>query len=603
MPFLTGPAVFRNVFILDSRNWFGAVSKEFDPASDLLLTYDFALKHQVEALGGAAYFVDHLVSADEMQKNNFAVYRYFREWHLDAAGNDVFCYKGVPFGFAFRLDLWNPLIFYSRARLCLEQLRKVTFKRLYVGTELGLIETILVDMGMPFSAVSRPPDVGMPSYYFPIHDWMKQNIRSRGLKAVARRLVTWCVGTFWELFDRMSGAVRRRPAVLVQMYHPTREIVRELRADGRVRVVLGSASKEYPWSRSIPIPLRSKAFEEIADELMQKFRSKRCRRLLLENGVDITNGVYSIVEDKVRSRLPDMLFDLDSIICYLDRSPLSLEVLIANIGEIVTLVDCVCRIRGIPSYLIVNGHMTGDFLDESKYASVINAYSTSIRDNYFRGVANVVALGDPRMDMYAGSEKNRLPIRGPYTIAIGASGHNNADLNSYVAVEFDFMYDVLEAVQQVRSAGVDLRVLIKVRPNGYATQYKAFTEEYFPGLVDRIVDSVPMREVLEASHFYISIYSQTLFEASCLGIPCVYYKKDNEILDPPFDGESELVTALSVEELVGCLHDFINGHPRYEAFLQREVMEKYIGPLDGKSVERNLALIYRMARVTDTAVA
>ena len=111
-----------------------------------------------------------------------------------------------------------------------------------------------------------------------------------------------------------------------------------------------------------------------------------------------------------------------------------------------------------------------------------------------------------------------------------------------------------------------------------------------------------MREVLEESDFYISIYSQTLFEASCLGIPCVYYKKDNEYLDPPFDGKSELVTALSSEELVECLHDFISGHPRYDAFLQRQVMEKYIGPLDGKNAERNVAMIYRMAHVTGAGV-
>ena len=102
-----------------------------------------------------------------------------------------------------------------------------------------------------------------------------------------------------------------------------------------------------------------------------------------------------------------------------------------------------------------------------------------------------------------------------------------------------------------------------------------------------------MRNVLEKTDFYISIYSQTLFEASCLGIPCLYYKKDTEIInDPPFDGYSELVTVGNVEDLIDAITDFRSGDQRYDAFLERRVMEKYIGPLDGKNGERNIDYIY-----------
>jgi spore coat polysaccharide biosynthesis predicted glycosyltransferase SpsG len=96
-----------------------------------------------------------------------------------------------------------------------------------------------------------------------------------------------------------------------------------------------------------------------------------------------------------------------------------------------------------------------------------------------------------------------------------------------------------------------------------------------------------MREVLHESDLFISIYSQTLFEASCLGIPVIYHKNDREIMDPPFDGESELVTTHNVSDLEQALQDFLVGSHRFDAFLDKSVMEKYIGPLDGKNLERN----------------
>ena len=136
--------------------------------------------------------------------------------------------------------------------------------------------------------------------------------------------------------------------------------------------------------------------------------------------------------------------------------------------------------------------------------------------------------------------------------------------------------------------------MIKVRANGYASQYRQFAAEYYPGLVDEILVDEPMPVVLARADFFISIYSQTLFEASCLGIPCVYYRADDEFKDPPFDGHSELVTVDSVDALVEALQDFRRSHPRFDAFLERAVMERYVGPLDGRNLERNRDFLYSL---------
>jgi hypothetical protein len=342
--------------------------------------------------------------------------------------------------------------------------------------------------------------------------------------------------------------------------------------------------------RPIPVYGSTARYRTVAAALMRSYQKKRAARLVLPGGIDVTDAVSRAIERRVSGCLPETLRALDCVIRYLNRHPIRLEVLIANLGQTAMLVDCVAKARKIPSYLIINGLLCSAFLDEGKYANVINAYSESVRKHYFRGMKNVVCLGDPRMDDYAMMGRRRINRECP-TITIGASGFSNTDLNSYLAVEFEFLSDVLEAIGRINARGIPCRVLVKVRANGYKALYSRFCDEYFNGVVGRIVDSEPMRTVLDETDFYISIYSQTLFEASCLGIPCVYHKNDRQILDAPFDGQSELVTTHSADELEEALLDFVRGSARYEKFLDRVTMEKYIGPLDGNNLKRNLAFI------------
>ena len=79
-----------------------------------------------------------------------------------------------------------------------------------------------------------------------------------------------------------------------------------------------------------------------------------------------------------------------------------------------------------------------------------------------------------------------------------------------------------------------------------------------------------------------------------MGIPVLYYKKDTQMNHPPFDGESELVTAVSLDNLVEKIEFFYEQHPIYEAFNEKKVMEKYVGPLDGMNIYRNMDFIYSL---------
>ena len=591
-------AAYRNILILESRDWWTPICANYDPARDLILTYDLGLRRLIESLGGQVRYADHLCGQSEMHENNFLIYRFFRDWHRDEAGNDLFRYRDVDFGFSFRLDFWNDYTFYIRTLLCLEKLRTITYDQIYVGTSQRAIHETLADLGLDYRPITRSETSRSTAYFFPIHRWMDEQLRSFKLRHVVRKMAIRAQGSAASLYDSIIDRVWPRQRVFVQEYHPTRKILKHLQSEPRVRVVLANFSADRSFmqlwrERPISITGRISRFHPLAMELLAFFRQKRTARLVLSSGLDATDAAYRIIERRVTATLPETLRSLDSVIDHLDRHALALVILIANIGQVTTLLDCVAKSRGVPSFLIINGLLGPTYLDEAKYATVINAYSTSIRDHYFRGMNNIVCLGDPRMDDYAGVPAKAINRTHP-TITIGASGFSNIDLNSYVAVEFEFIEQVLSAVRAQERRGRVSRVVIKVRSNGYRELYERFVAEYFPGLVDRIIDDAPMRSLLDETDFYITIHSQTLFEASCLGIPCVYHKNSREIMDPPFDGKSELVTTHDVPTLEQAMDNFFSGSDRFDRFLLRSVMEKYVGPLDGRNFERNLGLITEM---------
>jgi hypothetical protein len=584
---------WRHVYVVEARNHWRTCAGAFDAAQDLVLTYDFALCREIRAADGQAFYVDYLIGPEVMEANNYLTYEFFRHWFLDAQGRDIFTSQGVPFGFAFRIDIWNDLIFSTRARLCMDVIAALKRERLSIGTRLGLVEKLATDLGLSFERLGLPATSEMPEYFFPIHRWMDEKVRSKKFRHRIKPAIAAVVGRLRAGWDRLVRD--QRPVVFIQEYYPTREIIQRLQSNARVRVLLA----QYSWApgalkllfeRPIPFGASSRKFEAEAQRLLMDFRARRATRFVLSNGADFTAGIFGIIEQRIHGQLADALATLDAVMRALDRLPPRLQVMISNLGRVHAMVDAVCRQKQVPSYLLINGVLAHAYLDEAKYADVINAYSTSIRDNYFRGAGNVVCLGDPRMDAYAQASRHQPRLDRP-TVVIGASGHNVTNLGSYVAVEFEFLHDALTALETLRQRGVDLRVIVKVRDNGYAGQYENFVREYFPALAPEIIAGTPIRALLERADFYLSIYSQTLFEASCLGVPVVYYKKDTETLFAPFDGKSELVTVDDVSSLIRALDDFRAGSKRFDAFLRREVMEKYIGPLDGRNLERNLEYI------------
>ena len=590
---------YRFIFIVESRAYWNHRNENYSPGEDLFLTYDFGLKHEIESGGGDVFYVDSLCSQNEMQENNFLAAEFLKAWHYDKSGRDIFTAFGVPFGFAFRIEFWSEYLYYVRLRSNLEKIKAVEYQTLFVAETHGFVSTILNEMNLHFALLSRKAVSNKAMYFFDIHKYMRDALHGKSVKSIARNILVEISSTFRLFIDGLLKSKVTKKTIYAQIYHPTKKIIEHLKILPDVQVITsslfpGKSVKKYFDQRLIPIRGQKKSYEKTAELLLANYKMYRNAKLILSDGTDITLGAYNSIERQVQGRVAEALRILCSVIAYVKRQEIHLEIMIANIGLLQTIVDCVLKTKNVKSYLIINGLMPSKFGDESKYASYINSYSEETKRNYYKNAGNVVCLGDPRMDDYIVEAKggNRIMNRNVPTIGIGSSGFNNIDLNSYVAVEFDFMFDVLTAFQQLKNEGQIFSIIVKVRPNGVLNQYKAFVTEYFSDIDIVVLQETPISEMLQKCDLYISIYSQTLFEASCLGIPAIYYKKDKEYNDPPFDCKSELVTVSTVDDLKKAFLDFQAGDSRFDEFLRKTVMEKYIGPLDGKNLERNLNFIH-----------
>jgi hypothetical protein len=587
---------YRNIYILESRKFLSEFIERINFSEDLILTFDFGLKKLVESIGGNVFYIDNLCSQEEMQKNNLNAAEFLKIWHKDSNGNDIFTLNGIDFGIALRIEMWTEFLHHIRIRSSLENLKIIKYKKIFLASENRYVTGILNHIGLAFEAGSNKPSKNGFEYFFDDQEYMRATLHERNFKAYARIIFKFMLSNISFYFDKIF-INKSKKKVYIQPYHPTFSVIENLAKDKNLLIVTSSlvakkGFKKFFSQRIIPVHGNVKNYRNTADDLLENFKKNRSAKFISTKGIDYSHGIYEVIEQQISPRIPEALRMLKSAIYYAESWPIDLEVLIVNIGLEQTIVDCVLKKKGVTTYLIANGMLTSTFGDESMHADHINSYGEVIKRDYFRNEDKVVCLGDPRMDGYIDQKKyiNRVnPI-----IVIGTAAFNSIDLNSYVAFEFEFMFEVLTAFNELKKSGHIFSIIIKVRPNGVLDQYKSFVSEYFNGLGVELVRETPMIEVLKRADLYISFYSQTLFEASCLGIPVIYYKKDSEIINSPFDGKSELVTIYNVEELKSAFLDYQDYHIRFNEFLKYSIMEKYIGPIDGLNTKRNLDYIYQL---------
>jgi len=589
---------YRYVFLVQNRNYWNACPFEYDKSKDIVLSFDFAVVNMVKLAGGEAQYIDHIVSSEILEKYNYKTYEFFAAWHYNIAKDDIFSYQGIEIGSAFRIEIWNDITFYVRIFVNVYELfKRIKYELIYIGIDDHVVADIFESLNITTIKWSNNEDKQAVEYYFPIFNWMEESLHPNNIKHNVKGVILKIFSKIFNIIDKFKYKIKKMKYVYIERYHPTNDIISELKKANNIRMIRSDFNSIADMFSGAHLPVYVSCGDAHhnyqAKKILEKFETEKCAALFVDD-IDISKDIYKLIIKRISPLIAKSLKIVDIIIKVFSSRQLDLMVTFSSIGVINRLMINYCKNNNIPIYMIINGLLANSFLDEAKEGTWINSYSKSIKKNYFKGMDNIVCLGDPRMDKYSNCHRERPIDYSKPTIGIGASGFTNVDLNCYLSIEFEFLNDIMKSCQRLKKMGKDMDIIIKIRSNGYIQQYKHFLDEYFPDMSVNLVDAVPIQEVYAKVDFFISIYSQTLFEASHLGIPVLYYKNDTQFFHPPFDGDSELVTAFTLEDLVSKIEAFYNRDKIYDAFKREEIMEKYIGTIDGQNLKRNMDFIYSL---------
>jgi hypothetical protein len=581
---------FRTIHIVLNKNeWIH--NSAYDVRLDLVLTRDFGLKKYIAEIGGECLYLEKLVNSEENDFNNLQTIDFVENWFLDENGEDLFQCAGVKIGKVFKIHLWSELVFLIRLKASLWEIKQIPHSDILLVGMSTEFSKLLDSIGLKYQELNIKTDSQATPYYFDIHKYMNNALSRKSIKSSLLNFIIKC--------SMLVKGFRKSKKFLiyVQPYHPTLPLINQILKRSEFQLVTSSAIHSLGGfknlTKQILLPNKTNNLKFLDEKtfIMNHFREKFSKSIVLRSGVDITEECKNLIDAKVDELLPVALNHVYGIKKFLEKRSVKLAVVVTNLGIQQGVLHEFLKKYEIKVFLIINGMLTSKFGNESKYADHINCYSSSMKNEYFASTPGTVVLGDPRMDFYANVPRKKLDVVSNPSIVVGGSGYNNIDLNSFPAIEFEFLNDVLIAISEVMEEIKPKKITIKVRPNASLDVYKSFAMEFFPGLEISIVQDTSMYEILKDCDLYISISSQTLFEASRMGIPVIYYKIDGENLFPPFDSKSSLVTAESKDELLKILLLIGSNINIFNNFLDLNEMERYIGPLDGYNTQRNLSFI------------
>lgn len=580
--------IYNNIYIVDDRNAWSSVSAAADPAKDLVLCTDFGLKNQLEAEGYTTEFIDHLVNNRILDPLNFEMHNFLNAWFLDKDGKDLLHYNGYSLGDSLLLFVINEVTYTCHFLINILAIPSLQYKNCIIATENPTILSCL-DFAKIRYKKENTTKGSQAVYFFPIIKWIQEKTQRTSLSYKLKNAIANGFDYFFSARDRVMPA--KKHYIYIQAYHPTFGILDKLRLNKDIQLILANYSglKKLTGERRVHYTVYSKN-RKLAESMMDEFRKTR-NRVWEFDGHKISDLIYSRIETIIQHHLEEALNKADSIENHFRHARLDLMVPITNLWIENRLLMYYCKKHKIPVFMIINGLLNASYLLDAKDSDFVNCYSDSIRQYYFNNSPAAFPLGDPRMDKYARSPKKSINRENP-TIIIGSAGYSPIDLNSFLAHEFTYLYDVLTAIRAMVSEGRNAKVVLKVRANGYVHLYQQLIHEYFSDIKVDIEQDASFFDVIQRADLYLSIWSQTIFEAASIGIPTIYYSNNTHEIHPPFDGKSELVSAFTLEELTEKMRAFYTGSSIFDRFLEKSTQEKYIGELSGNNTNNNLRMIY-----------
>lgn len=580
---------FRHIYVVENDTLCN-ITNICNWQTDLVLCTDFGLFHKLKKEGYTVAFLDHLIDNHALEALNLEMHHFLKSWYRDENGHDLLHYEGYDIGDALLLNVLNEITYFCHFFFNLLAIKVLKYDRLFLAAEEPLIGEICNLIGLHHTHIPLETKKDIPIFSFPITKWMNEKIGRTSLKHRFKDTATIFIDYFLETFDLLKP--KRKNQIFIHNYFPTSAIVSRLLQKEDLQLIFSDyiGLKNILKQKRIIYKKSNSSVEAAA--LIDKFKRSKKSQWKYSDYI-ISDYLYQRLLPIVETGLERAISSIKSINAFFAKHPIQLMVPITNLWLENRLIMNYCRNHQIPVFMIINGLLNNSFYEDAHDSDWVNCYSESVKCHYFKNASKAIALGDPRLDSYVLTPNKKIDRTNP-TIVIGTAGFDLTDLNSYLAYEFDFLYDIISTIERLKSMDYHANIILKVRANGYVPLYKSFIETYFPKTDIQIFQNKPFKEVIAKADLYISFYSQTIFEASLLGIPAIYYKKDTQFLHSPFDEKSELVTAKNTTQLQEKILSFYSKESTYNLFLDTTVLEKYIGFVDGKNAERNTTYIYKL---------
>ena len=168
---------FKNIFIVEDRNFWAQCSDFCNKETDLVLCVDFGLKRQLIDSGYYVEFLDHLIDSITLEKRNVEMHNFLATWYNDSKGNDLLEYKGYSLGDSLLLYLINDVSYFCHYFFNILGLKEIKYDSLFVLTKDNTILNALKKAGLSFrqleDSIEVPP---YPVYLFPILKWVNEKV-------------------------------------------------------------------------------------------------------------------------------------------------------------------------------------------------------------------------------------------------------------------------------------------------------------------------------------------------------------------------------------------------------------------------------------------
>ncbi len=246
---------------------------------------------------------------------------------------------------------------------------------------------------------------------------------------------------------------------------------------------------------------------------------------------------------------------------------------------------------GIPTHVLNDGYKGDDFSPEGMTADVALSWSRSIASRYYgrRPERRTVVTGNPRADRSpTPATDDAAERRG---VLVGTFTFSAVDINCRRSDPESFLEAVLTAIATSSWAAGE-PVTIKLHPADNPGHYQQIFDR-FEDLDMRVMTTGDVTGLFARHRMYITTYSTSLLEAARAGLPIAYFRANEQEIHAPFSDDPILAsrTADTPERLTELIDTAAAPSATGTAPNIEDWVEQYLGPADGRSVERIIAAI------------